>query len=31
VPWPLIAGLALAVVLLAIGAYLVLQNRRRKA
>ncbi len=29
VPWPLIAGLALAVVLLAIGGYLVVRNRRR--
>jgi LPXTG-motif cell wall-anchored protein len=29
VPWPLIAGLALAVILLAIGGYLVVRNRRR--
>jgi hypothetical protein len=29
VPWPLVAGLALAVVLLAIGGYLVVRNRRR--
>jgi LPXTG-motif cell wall-anchored protein len=29
VPWPLIAGIALAVVLLAIGGYLVVRNRRR--